>query len=156
GGGSTDEGYGIDVDTSGVAYVTGQTYSTDFPTRNAFNATGNAPDAFVAKIDPSQSGDASLLYATFLGGTMDPAAYEAGYDVAVDAAGRIYVTGVTNATDFPVQNAVQPTKRTPTFVDAFVTELDPALSGSAQLLYSSYFGGSVQEWGYGIAVDAAG
>jgi len=142
GGSGGDRGHGIAVDSSGNAYVTGETYSTDFPTKNAFQRTfGGEWDAFVTKLNPS----GSLVYSTYLGGSGD----DEGYGIAVDSSGNAYVTGLTDSTDFPTtQNAFQRT-----FIgDAFVTKLNP----SGSLVYSTYLGGSGMDWGRGIAVDSSG
>ncbi|MGD0199850.1 MAG: SBBP repeat-containing protein, partial [Bryobacteraceae bacterium] len=94
-----------------------------------------------------------LVYSTYLGGSN----YERVYGIAVDGAGSAYVTGYTQSTDFPTQSPHQATLRTApgvqVAVDVFVTKLTPA--GNA-LVYSTYLGGSDQDEGYGIAVDAAG
>ena len=146
GGSSNDYGSGIAVDSAGNAYVTGQTNSTNFPvTPGALQTTGDAYDAFVAKINPEGS---ALVYSTYLGGS--DASWGAG--IAVDNSGDAYIIGSTNSTDFPTMNALQPTfGGGPS--DAFVAKINP--SGSA-LLYSSYLGGSSQEFGSQIAVDSAG
>jgi hypothetical protein len=108
-------GGGIAVDSSGNIYVTGTTWGTsnttdEFPTKNAFQPTygGGQFDTFVAKIDPSQVGDASLVYSTYLGGSDQ----DASYGIAVDGSGNAYVTGFTYSLDFPTENAYQP-QRTP-------------------------------------------
>ena len=67
GGGASDRGYGIAVDSSGNVYVTGETASTDFPTLYQYQADQLGTDVFVSKLDTSQSGTASLLYSTYLG-----------------------------------------------------------------------------------------
>ena len=142
GGSGNDWGYGIAVDSSGNAYVTGLTFSTDFPTQNAFQRRfGGATDVFVTKLNSS----GSLVYSTYLGGSRP----DWGYGIAVDSSGNAYVTGLTDSTDFPTtQNAFQRT-----FIgDAFVTKLNP----SGSLVYSTYLGGSGMDWGRGIAVDSSG
>ena len=148
GGNSFDIGYGITVDGSGSAYVTGATFSTDFPTTlGAFQTiNGGTPDAFITKLNPTGS---VLVYSTYLGGSSD----ERSYSIAVDAADNAYVTGFTYSTDFPVTSGtIQTTLKG--FSDAFVTKLNP--TGSA-LAYSTYLGGTGDlEFGYGIAVDSAG
>ena len=140
----------IAVDGSGAAYVTGFTYSTDYPTQSPYQATnkggpsGNAADAFVSKLSPS--GDA-LVYSTYLGGS----GYDLGNGIAVDTAGAVYVAGQTGSTDFPVQSAYQ--SRQPRRLDAFVTKLLPA--GNA-LVYSTYLGGSGDDAANYLAIDAVG
>ncbi|MGA2610109.1 MAG: choice-of-anchor D domain-containing protein [Terriglobia bacterium] len=154
GGSNEDAASGIAVDSSGNAYVTGGTSSTNFPTVNPFQATcggswQNCGDAFVAKLNPAGS---ALVYSTYLGGSGGDGAS----GIAVDAAGNAYVTGTTDSTNFPTANPLQANcdgcannnRR-----DAFVAKLNPA--GSA-LVYSTYLGGSSYDDGTGIAVDAAG
>jgi hypothetical protein len=98
GGSGEDAGLGIAVDFRGNAYVTGVTFSTDFPGTNssAIQSTfgGGVFDAFVAKI--SRAGNA-LVYSTYLGGTGD----DTGNGIAVDFRGNAYVTGFTTSTNFP-------------------------------------------------------
>jgi hypothetical protein len=146
GGSDTDQGLGIAVDTSGNAYVAGQTNSTNFPTANPLQAVNaGASDAFVAKLNAAGS---ALVYSTYLGGEFD----ELGTGVAVTASGNAYVTGWTGSTDFPTANPLQAVN-TGNNLDAFVTQL--SASGSA-LVYSTYLGGSAEEQGWGIAVDTVG
>jgi len=148
GGKASDGGYGIAVDGLGNAYVTGTTSSSDFPTRapiQAANAGG--VDAFVAKINSDGS---ALVYSTFLGGRGD----DRGLSIAVDGSGNACVTGTTKSTNFPVRNAVQGTHGADAGDnDAFVAKLNSV--GSA-VVYSTYLGGSGEDYGYGIAVDGAG
>jgi len=146
GGRNGDSGSAIAVDELGAAYITGSTASFDFPLQSPFQATleGNNSSAFVAKL--SSDGDA-LLYSTFLGG--DDAS--AGTAIGVDTTKSVYVTGYTFATNFPVRSAFQPKLLGKT--NAFVTKFSPR--GDA-LIYSTYLGGSVQDAGDGIALDANG
>jgi hypothetical protein len=148
----------IAIDAAGNAYVTGQTTSADFPiTPGAFDTTfnGGTFDAFVTKLNPSGS---ALVYSTYLGGSgggISTGPFDQGFGIAVDAGGNVYITGVTNSTDFPTTPGAFDT----TFngqADAFITKLNP--SGSA-LEYSTYLGGSGLahgDQGNSIAVDAAG
>ncbi|MGI8686647.1 MAG: SBBP repeat-containing protein, partial [Acidimicrobiales bacterium] len=171
GGASADTGRGVALDGSGRAHVTGSTASTGFPTRNAFQAAkgaGTSADAFFARLDASAAGDASLLYSTYLGGGSD----DAGTAVAVDGAGRAYLTGETRSVNFPVVAALKgaisgacPTTNDPArrCREAFVAKLDPAVSGAPSALWSTYLGGTtstyhleIGEGGAGIAVDGAG
>ncbi len=141
------EGWGIAVDTSGNAYVTGFTYSNDFPTTaGAFQRTyhGGA-DAFVTEFNPTGTG---LVYSTYLGGSD----LDGGDGIAVDTSGNAYVTGTTDSSDFPTTaGAFQRTYRGDE--DAFVTELNPTGTG---LVYSTYLGSSGSDGGAGIAVDSSG
>jgi hypothetical protein len=137
-----DKGYGIALDSSDNIYVTGWTDSGDFPTANPYQATfaGNN-DGFVTKLNPTGT---AYLYSTYLGrfGT------DIAYDIALDQANNMYVTGYTSSEDFPVVNAVQPIYGG--FYDAFVTAIDA--SGGPNLIYSTYLGGTSYEHGFGIAV----
>jgi len=148
GGSGAEWGYAIALDSGGNAYVTGITFSTDFPTTaGAFQPAGSA-GAFVTKLDPAGS---ALVYSTYLGNGAQ------GRGIAVDGGGNAYVTGLTDSADFPTTaGAYQVTyggRQAGSGGDAFVTKLDP--TGSA-LVYSTYLGGNGSDWGYGIAVDAAG
>jgi len=146
-GGGVDEGFGIAVDSSGSAYVTGYTYSSSFPTHNPLqaNLVGDS-DVFVTKFSPAGT---TLVYSTYLGGSgLDEA-----FGIAVDTLGNAYVTGKTASTDFPTVNAFQPTYGGGN-ADAFVAKLNSA--GSA-LIYSTYLGGSGSEGNLSrIALDSAG
>lgn len=154
GGSGNDSAAGIAVDSTGNAYITGVTDSTNFPTVNpiARNISGtNSPflhlypyDAFVSKLNPTGSG---LVYSTYLGGNLE----DQGIAIAVDSTGSAYVTGFTLSTNFPLVNAWQSTNSG--FDDLFVSKLTPA--GSA-LAYSTYVGGAYDDHGSGIAVDSIG
>jgi hypothetical protein len=148
-GGSGDEyGTAIAVDGAGNAYVTGVTYSPDFPaTPGAFDTTYTGiEDAFVAKLNASGS---SLLYASYLGGSI--ATY--GYAIAVDGSGNAFVTGTTSSPDFPATPGAFDTTFNGGPRDAFVVKL--GASGSS-VTYGTYLGGSDGDFGYAIAVDGVG
>jgi len=150
GGNSFDEeAFGIAVDVDGNAYVTGWTNSGNFPTTpGSFQPTGGG-DAFVTKLDPTGS---ALVYSTYLGGSGG----DRGLGIAVDAAKNAYVTGYTDSTNFPTSpGAFQTTFAGGGFygTDVFVTKLNPTGSG---LVYSTFLGGSDDDLGHGIAVDADG
>jgi len=146
GGSGDDLGYGIAVDSSGNAYVTGETYSSDFPAVVGPDLSFNGYwDAFVAKVNPSGT---ALVYSGFLGGSTD---WDWGWDIAVDSSGNAYVTGETYSSDFPA--VVGPDLSFNGGCDAFVAKVNP--SGTA-LVYSGFLGGSCGDWGNGIAVDSSG
>ena len=146
GGSITDSAFGIAVDSSGNAYVTGFTRSPNFPTANAFQAAiGGSQNAFVSKLNPAGS---ALVYSTYLGGS----GQDQGNGIAVDSSGNAYVTGTTRSANFPTANAFQ--SAIGGSPSAFVTKLDP--TGTA-LVYSTYLGGSTFDGGgYGIAVNSFG
>jgi hypothetical protein len=143
GGSDDDYAMGIATDASGSAYVTGLSYSTDFPTQNAYQLDQPFADAFVTKLSPSGT---SLVYSTYLGGY----ANDFGSAIAVDASGSAYVTGQTRSPNFP---SVTPYQRDIAYWDAFVTKLSP--SGTS-LGYSTFLGGFDVDEGHAIAVDGAG
>ncbi len=143
GGNADDEGWGIAVDASGCAYVTGGTSSSNFPTQNPYQGDQGAEDVFVTKF--SSSGN-TLVYSTHLGGD----SLDYGLCIAVDAFGCAYVTGLTSSTDFPTQNPYQGYQGDQ---DLFVTKL--SASGNT-LVYGTYLGGNDSDQGHGIAVDASG
>ena len=149
GGSSDDFAYAIAVDSAGVAYVTGTTGSSNFPTLNQYQTNQAFSDVFVTKFDPTLSGVASLLYSTYLGGNFN----DFGNGIAVDSAGNAFVAGETDSSDLPTLDPLQ-TDQTDT--DAFVAKLNTNASGVASLLFSTYLGGNGVDKGKGIAIDAAG
>jgi len=149
----SDFGTSIAVDSAGNAYVTGFTVTTDFPTQNPLQSTNQGElDAFVTKLDPTGTG---LVYSTYLGGQGS----DWGRGIAVDADGNAYVTGMTVSQNFPTTAGAFSDTCTSTDqnsivrADVFVTKLNA--SGSA-LVYSTCIGGSADDEGFGIAVDAEG
>ena len=151
GGSGDDAASGIAVDSTGNAYIVGTTASLNFPTTPGAAYPAHAacnpdcPDIFVAKINPAGTG---LVYATYVGGNSD----DVGSAIAIDSAGNAYITGATNSIDFPVSGtALQKNCASTCFSrhDAFAFKVNS--TGSA-LLYSTYIGGSDEDWGTGIAV----
>ncbi|HET8891570.1 MAG TPA: SBBP repeat-containing protein [Candidatus Angelobacter sp.] len=145
GGGIHDEGHAIAVDANGNAYVTGETHDPGFPTTagafqphcKLFDVSCNA--AFVTKLNSNGS---KLVYSTFLGGSSN--GVQAGRGIAVDSDGNAFVTGDTDASDFPTTAG----SAQPVFgggaSDAFVAEIS---SSGSHLIYSTYLGGT----GIGVA-----
>ena len=124
----------IALDSSGDAYLTGNTFSTNFPTKNPTIATCNSPcnDAFVSELNPTGT---ALVFSTFLGGTT-ASKDSVGLGIAVDSSDSIYVGGETSLTNFPVtSNAIQSSPGV-----GFITKFNPNGAGIA---YSSYFSGYV-------------
>jgi hypothetical protein len=147
--------HAVTVDDAGNVYVTGQTTNDAFPVSpNAVQASRlELIDGFVSVVDPSGQ---NLLYSTFLGGSGDycGACYSKGNAIAVDGEGMIYVTGQA-APSFPTtSNAFQ--REFDGFWMAFVAKIDPTRAGAAGLRYATYLGGKLNEFGEGIALDAAG
>ena len=152
GGSLNDAAVGIDVDQNGVAYMIGNTNSTDFPiVGNSIQTTGagSQQQAFVAVIDPSQYGGVSLTYSTYLGGTTG---LNSGHGIAVDSNANIYVIGTTASTDFPVTtSAYAQVLYGPQ--DAFLCKLNQY---STSLIYSTYLGGELDDDGRSIALGSNG
>ncbi len=158
GGSGPDYAMDIAVDSAGSAYVTGTTFSSNFPTTpGAFQTTFNSDYAsgFVSKLSADGS---ALVYSTYLGGS---SGCDYTNDIAVDSAGSVYVTGGTTSTDFPTTSgafqmsfgALPMCFGSTLTRNAFVTKL--STDGSA-LAYSTYLGGSGYDGGAGIKVDSAG
>jgi hypothetical protein len=115
GGNLDDAGNSIAVDNAGNAYVTGNTNSNNFPTKNPLQpANGGSSTAFVTKINAAGS---ALVYSTYLGGSGG----DSSYGIAVDSAGNAYVTGFTASTNFPTKNPLQPANAGA--LDAFVAKI---------------------------------
>jgi len=144
-----DTGYGIAVDSSGNAYVAGKAFSTNFPvTPTAYQTTLKNGGPFVTKLNATGDG---LLYSTYLGGQDSFA--DGARAIALDAAGNVYVTGVTQSANFPV--TLDAFQRTPNAI--WVAKLNPSASGNASLVYCTYFGkGGGTAVSHGIAVDSSG
>ncbi len=161
GGSALDRANAVAIDALGNMYVAGASNSTAatlgfavpagaFQANCDLDAQGNCEgDVFVAKIDPAGSGAASLIYFTYIGGSLA----DTGAGIAVDTSGDAYVTGSTVSTDYPTTAGVFQPAYGGGNDDAFVTELDP--TGST-LVYSTYLGGTNTDNGNGIAVDTSG
>jgi len=152
GGGSEDgRDFGSDIaaDGDGNAYVTGRTWSSDFPTKNPIQGTfaGGYSDAFVTKFSPT----GELLYSTYLGGIGHENDAGWGGAIAIDETGSAYVTGSTSSPDFPLVNALQ--RQLGGISDVFVAKLSPA---GSRLIFSTHLGGNRGDFANAIAVDASG
>ncbi|PYV29263.1 MAG: hypothetical protein DMG22_23445, partial [Acidobacteria bacterium] len=145
GGSGLDQALGIAVDPTGNIYVTGKTFSTNFPTVNPLQSSNKGqPNAFVTELSAS----GSPVYSTYLGGSGS----DQGASISVDALGNAYVVGATSSSDFPTVNALQSLCMScPSFNDAFVAEIS---TNGVGLVYSTFLGGSGEDQGMAIAVDA--
>ncbi|MGD2088958.1 MAG: SBBP repeat-containing protein [Candidatus Aminicenantes bacterium] len=146
GGSGNDSAWGIAVDSSGRAHVTGDTYSTDFPTMNAYQNThaGGGRDAFLTKFATSGT---TLKYSTYLGGTESDAAAH----VVLNSSGYAFITGYTSSSDFPTRRAYQSTYNGD--LDAMVAMFTPE---GSNLAFSSFLGGSDLDTSRAIALDNSG
>jgi hypothetical protein len=145
GGSGTDVVNGLGVDASGNAYVSGETFSSNFPsTAGAFQrSSAGMTDVFVTKLNPTGS---ALVFSTYLGG----AGADFGGGLALDGARNVFVTGSAEL-DFPVTTGAFQTMAKSR--DVFVTKLR---ADGAALLYSTFIGGTDIDRGWRLAVDAAG
>ena len=150
GGAKDDKGAAIAIDNNGSIYVTGSTASANFPVTGASafdSALGGSLDGFIAKIEPGSMGMYSLAYSAYVGGSST----DSGAGVAVDSNHDVYVTGATSSSSFPVTpNAAQANYGGSG--DAFIIKVDPLLTGSTSLIYSTYLGGKGADSGASIAV----
>jgi hypothetical protein len=146
GGKSFESVRSLAVDALGNVNVVGRTGSTDFPmTTGAFDGSfnGGTDDGFVTRLDLSKVGSAQLTYSTYLGGSTEDIAT----DLSVDIIGVVTVAGMTKSTNFPTTASAFDTTYNGGFRDAFVSRLDPTRLGKAQLVYSTFLGGSLQATG---------
>jgi hypothetical protein len=147
GGADSDYASAIKLDSKGVAYITGQTSSSNFPiTENVFNDTlAGDWDVFVLKLNAMGSG---LFYSTFIGGS----AFDRSWDLDIDASGYVFVTGDTTSIDFPVISDSFDTVKNSSS-DCFVLKLNRT---GQKLIYSTFLGGELVDIAYGIVVDKLG
>ena len=146
GGAGFDIAAGLAVNEAGEIFVTGQTTSSDFPTRNPYQSSLRGPaNVFIAALNEAGS---DLKLSTYLGGS----GFDGANDIVLDARGNIYVTGATSSTDFPVFHAFQSTNKGG-ISDGFVTKFNPQAS---ELVYSTYYGGSGWDVPYRISVNRRG
>ena len=157
GGGDSDHAHGIALNGADQVYITGYTESPDFPTQNPFDGlegmcgSNFCVDAFVTHLDIANN---TLVYSSYLGGSGEDEANS----ITVDSQGSAYITGYTKSTDFPLENEIQSQKgadscSAPPCPDAFVAKVNAA--GNA-LIYSTYLGGSAEDYGNSIAQDGLG
>jgi uncharacterized repeat protein (TIGR01451 family) len=146
GGALDDLPNGIAVDANNVAYVVGETGSSDFPTAGGplQGRKGNR-NAFLSVL----AADQTLTYSTYLGGNSDDRAM----GVALDNQ-DINLVGITNSSDFPKKNPLQ--NKLGGGFDAFVARLTPGTPPTYNLVFSTFLGGTMDDQGLGIAADSSG
>jgi len=160
GGSKGDSGRAVAVDSNANAYIAGATISSDFPTTatNAGfqttlkNTTGG--NAFVARIDTSQP--SHLVYSTFLGGSGSGSnSGDVGMGITLGPSGDAYMIGYSAASNYPLVNAFDAASSAPSR-KVVISRINTNTSGSASLVYSTYFGGTTFDVGTGIALDTTG
>jgi hypothetical protein len=156
GGSASDQINAVQLASTGLLYVAGQTTSTGFPTSNdAYNSSNaGVTDIFLAIIDTTASGNFALVYSSYIGGgNVDVA-----NGLAVDSNGNVYLAGSTNSANFPMAgNSFKTTPPTGSYTGAFVLELNRGIYGSGALLYSTYLGGTTGNDAInGLTLDALG
>jgi hypothetical protein len=156
-------GYDIAIDSNGYSYITGCTDSAYIPTTSgALDETfnGGENDAFLVKLSPNGS---NIIYGTFIGGdgkdcfadygTADFPDYNTNNNIAIDANGIVYITGYTNSTNFPKTTGAFAETNAGGASDAFVVKIS---ADGSSLVYGTYLGGTGEDRGTGIAIDANG
>lgn len=142
----TDQAFSVALDGANNAYVTGRANGGNFPTKNASqSASGGGVDAWIAKFNPSLSGNDSLIYSTYIGGSGTDVAFS----IAAAANGTASITGVTGSANFPLQNAIDSTNQ---INEAFIAQYN----SSGTKLNSTFLGGTDQDQGSSIAVGNGG
>jgi hypothetical protein len=149
GGADREESNAMFLSAGGVVSITGLTMSNNFPTTamtfdNSING-GTYGDVFVAQLNTANN---TLAFSTYLGGNGS----ETSQDIAVDSAGFIHVTGGTESTNFPTQNAIQNSNGGG--FDMFIAKLNPALQNNNILIFSTYLGGASHDVSTGLGLDS--
>jgi hypothetical protein len=151
-GGTSDDDFGaMQVSANGDVYITGTTFSGDFPVANAYQTvlagtTGTNSNAFALWLSSKQT----LEYSTYVGGSSN----DGGKAIAVGSNGWIYIAGDTQSTDFPKTGGFQDSLIGTQ--NMFVAALDPAKTTTATLIYSIYIGGTHWDEAYGVALAPDG
>jgi hypothetical protein len=155
GGSASDTINAIQTDNQGNLYVAGSTGTSDLIAGSEAYATANAGDldVFLAVINNAPGAAYGVTYLTYIGG----ASNDVPLALAVDSSQNMYVVGTTNSTGFPLTANAFDTVGASTFTDAFVLVLNPEISGSTGLIFSSFLGGTTgAESANGVAFDSSG
>jgi len=159
GGELVDYGHGIAIKDEDNVFITGETWSQNFPTTdNAYMqncVTNNACDgekanAFIAQIDTSNPNLYHSNYSSYLGGKN----HDKAHAIAIDGNGILHIAGETGSSDFPLANSLS--NRLKGSFDGFISHIDPSLSSTDSLVFSTYLGGNGDDFITAIAADASG
>ena len=148
GGSGFDQGSSIAIGGTNLAYITGATGSTNYPTTaGVFQSTkvGTGNDAFVIKLNATGT---ALVYSTYIGGRTD----DAGNSITIGTLGNACITGQTNSTDYDITAGAFQTVKDVNY-DVFVTRLN---AGGTALIYSTFIGGGSADYGHSISIDGTG
>ncbi len=148
GGNDYDYAYALAIDSSGNVFITGYTYSSDYPTTpEAYDTTPNGSyDVFVSKLN---AGLTNLLASTFIGGSYS----DYGYALAIDSSGNVFIAGYTYSSDYPTTSEAYDTSFNGGSRDVFVSRLYNNLTG---LIASTFIGGNDYDYAYALAIDSSG
>jgi hypothetical protein len=146
GGNDYEHGMSIALDSSNNAYITGYTWSFNYPTTiGAYNVSLSAwEDVIVFKLNPTGT---NVIYSAKVGGSE----IDYGHGIAVDNSGNAYVTGSTESTDFPITTGAFNETNNDSSVDTFVFKLNAT---GSDLIYSTYIGGTSEDTGQSITIDS--
>lgn len=152
GGEGNDYAYGVEIDSSELVYIVGTTTSKYFNITNQAYQTilQGEKDSFFIKLDTSKSGEAALLYGTYLGGNNKTGANS----IALDSENNVYIVGETSSTiNFPItENAYE--KIIKGTNNSYIIKINPLFSGKDSLVYGSYIGGSSDDIAHSVAIDS--
>jgi Beta-propeller repeat len=153
GGEDEDDGRGLAVAPNGLVYFAASTLSTEFPMAGFVyqGSPKGTENLVIGVMDMTQSGASSLVYSTYVGGS----AIDEVRQIALDANGKLLVTGWTVSPDFPVTaNALR--SQYGGSGNAFVLRVNPAAPPATFLEYGTYLGGSGGDVAYAVTSDKAG
>jgi hypothetical protein len=143
GGSGADQGNGLELDGKGGVFVAGTTWSRDFPGQQTGHAAARG-DVFVSYLRPE---DPTFFRSVVFGGNQE----EKLTGIALDRRGGLFAVGYTKSNDFPLVDPVQRELRGAR--DLFLARLE---THRLELTFSTFFGGSGDDSGWGVAVDRQG